>query len=367
MDHDDGTFETAFREARNALNPDHFSPEWRGLVQQLKAAMTDQGFHPGRAGLLALLDSRLKTPLRGERPAYDDGWISPDVAGQIHHLASAIPDLLPALSGGRVRDLGRVADQLGAFVLLKSVKLLRHAGARQAWLVSLPDAFTLWPADAFKSVAPDRWTQLLDDSRDRQLSPLQHEAIADACSLALQWCQRAVYELSWAPHRQQARFYVEQWFTGPHADERESLDLMQYLQYQFKRMVSALAEGNVIFVHDHPFHRRCSRDSCFCGVGHAFVSLAESLRVVNLANLPVESSFHAMPLRSCLALVIVHELSHSIAKTRDFSYGWEFGLKPYGQYRLTADECRDNADNWAYFAAHCSWHLSQAEYQHVWR
>jgi len=77
------------------------------------------------------------------------------------------------------------------------------------------------------------------------------------------------------------------------------------------------------------------------------------------------------------ARILVHELSHRYAKTKDHSYSW-LGLVPrdtdalkkgndavvnvapnFPTVRaLTLSECMENADTWAYFMADCAGALS---------
>lgn len=78
--------------------------------------------------------------------------------------------------------------------------------------------------------------------------------------------------------------------------------------------------------------------------------------------------------------VLVHELSHLYAKTKDHSYSWQ-GLVPRNMdtlkkgndaavnvepkfpavRTLTFDECKQNADTWAYFMADCAGALSDRD------
>jgi hypothetical protein len=275
-------------------------------------------------------------------------------------------------------DAGAIADASKKRAL--TLKTLRHLyyyesfGKQRIWILSLPNKLRGYPME-FASMAQPAIERVLESS-DEKFDAKEMKDISEAAQMALAWIQKAMVVLG-SSGDLDSRKLIKRWFVpgGSAGEVAKISDVVQTLRPHLQKIASGLKTGSIILL-DSP-HERGSGSGL--EKSEAFVFTKNDLMVVH-----VESAFfsnqNTLTGKTNWARILVHELTHLYAKTADHSYSWQ-GLLPrdgdtlkkgndkavvaapgFPAVRtLTFQECKENADTWAFFIADCASALSDRD------
>lgn len=275
-------------------------------------------------------------------------------------------------------DTGAAADAGKKRVL--ALKTLRHVyyfesfGKQRIWILSLPEALRAYPMD-FQTGGQALVDQVLNADHEK-FDEAAMKNLSEACLTGLAWVQKAM-AVAGAPMTHENRKLFRRWFVpAGTADESAKIErTASSMLPQLQKIASGLKTGEVILT-DSP-QERGSNSSL--EQSEAFVFTENDLIAVH-----VESTFfnggNTLSGKTNWARIIVHELTHAYAKTKDHSYSWQ-GLLPRDTdvlkkgidarlvvnpgwkavRTLTMDQCIENADSWAFFIADCGGALTDSD------
>lgn len=335
----------------------------------------------------------------GAATNYSDDWkaISADldklvISSGFDPKGRRIPDLIRAKVVKGVTEAAALRDganapagEAGAGVdaskkRVLAMKTLRHLyyfesfGKQRVWILSLPNKLRSYPME-FSPAAQPVIEQVLNADNEK-FSAVEMKDISEAAQLGLSWIQKAMTVCS-SPNDLDSRKLIKRWFvTGGGKDESQKIaDVAQTLRPYLQQIAAGLKTGSIILL-DSPQERRTNSD---LEKSEAFVYPNGDLMVIH-----VEAAFfsnqNTLKGKTNWARILVHELSHLYAKTEDHSYSWQ-GLVPRDSdalkkgndaavvaapgfpavRTLTFEECKENADTWAYFIADCAGALADRD------
>jgi hypothetical protein len=260
------------------------------------------------------------------------------------------------------------------------LKTLRHLyyfesfGKQRIWILSLPDALRAYPME-YAAEAQTLIEQVLNADNEKFGASTMKD-LSEAAQTGLAWVHKAMTVVG-APLDHENRKLIRRWFVPADTpDETTKVqNLSTAMRPQLQKIAAGLKAGSVLLT-DAP-HERGSDSKL--EKSEAFVFTENDLIVVH-----VESAFfstsNTLTGKTNWARILVHELSHAYAKTKDHSYSWQ-GLLPrdtdvlkrgidarvaqtpgwQAVRTLTFDECKENADTWAFFIADCAGALSDGD------
>jgi Lysine-specific metallo-endopeptidase len=180
-----------------------------------------------------------------------------------------------------------------------------------------------------------------------------------------------------SPAAHEHRKLFRRWFVpASTADETAKITAFAgVLRSHLLKIAAGLKKGEVILT-DSPHER--GQDSKLEN-SEAFVYTSGDLIAVHVEK-AFFSTANTLTGKVNWARIIVHELSHAYANTKDHSYSWQ-GLLPRDNdafksandrwivlnssfpavRALTMAQCQENADSWAFFLADCGGALSETE------
>ncbi len=261
-----------------------------------------------------------------------------------------------------------------------SLKTLRHLhlkqtfGRQKVWILSLPPELRGFPLDyADKSAGV---VDLVLGTSGERFSEVARKDLSEASQLGLAWVQKAMI-VAGAPMEHEHRKLFRRWFV-PAGTADETAKITSWaatLSSHLTKIAAGLKAGEVILT-DSPYERGTGSS---LEKAEAFVYTADDLIVVY-----VEDAFftgaNTLSGKTNWARILVHELTHAYAKTKDHAYSWQ-GLLPrdddalkvgidarlalnsgFAAVRtLTYDQCITNADSWAFFCADAGGALSDSD------
>ena len=142
-----------------------------------------------------------------------------------------------------------------------------------------------------------------------------------------------------------------------------------------QKIAAGLKSGEVVLT-DAPQERRTGSD---LEKSEAFVFTSNDIIVIYVEN-DFFGAQNTLTGPTNWARILVHELTHAYAKTKDHAYSWQ-GLLPRDDdvfksandtyitrspdfpavRTLTFAQCKENADSWAYFCADAAGALSESD------
>lgn len=364
------TFKAEYDYAREWLKSEQsFSQDWRPLVRNLLALMSDEGFDAGRAS--ALLDLRKKVQqgpgtLLGHRKVTPDRGILEAVGGWSDDAATT-PTAEQKMRAATLK-------------LLSHTYLLNRSGNRKVWVVSLPTELQAWPTDDLNDRASTQIAarQLLR-SHGEIFSEEQKKYLAVSTQQALAWCQRAGIVLASAAQSiagkpgakgSDAVNLVKRWFADPSVTGPELSAYIVKLAAGFKAMIAMLNKGHFVLTDWVPLRTASAQDDLnyLWSEAFTFPSRGEGMDTVY-----IERSFFTHDAGGVVhgqknwTRVVLHELTHLVCGTEDVNIGKpryaHYGIGPHAGFPGSA--AIRNADSWAFFGADCAGVLTEAERNHA--
>jgi hypothetical protein len=261
-----------------------------------------------------------------------------------------------------------------------ALKTVRHLyfyssfGRQKIWILSLPKALKGFPVEY--EGKPAATVDLVLGTGNEKFDQATMKTLGEACQTGLAWVQAAMIVCG-APLEPQNRRLFRRWFV-PAGAANEATKITAWaaaLNTHLIKIASGLKAGEVILT-DSPDERGSGSN---LEKSEAFVFTTNDLITVY-----VEEAFfspkNTLSGKTNWARIMVHELTHAYCKTKDHSYSWQ-GLLPRDDdafktvndtyvtrspgfpavRALTFDQCKDNADSWAFFCADAAGALSETD------
>jgi len=331
--------------------PDKYHADWKAIADDLGKLVVASGFDPKGSGIPALIRAK--------------------VAAGTTEAAT--------LRGGAIAAVSETGGGIDASKKrLLSLKTLRHLyffesfGKQRIWILSLPEDLRAFPME-YKAESQSLIDQVLNAGNEKFGTSTMKD-ITEAAQTGLAWVQKAMVAVS-SPTDQENRKLIRRWFipAGATDEAKKITDLASTMKPQLQKIAAGLKSGSVILT-DSP-HERGSGSSL--ETSEAFVFTNNDLITVHVET-DFFSTGNTLSGKTNWARIIVHELTHAYAKTKDHSYSWQ-GLLPRDTdvlkkgidsrltqnpgwkavRTLTFDECKENADTWAFFIADCAGALKE--------
>jgi len=331
----------------------NYSDDWKAISTELDKLVIASGFDPKGRRVPDLIRAKVAKGI-SEAAALRDGANAP--AGE----AGA------GVEASKKRAL--------AMKTLRHLYFFESFGKQRIWILSLPNKLRGYPME-FSAAAQPVIEQVLN-TNDEKFGKVEMKDISEAAQLGLAWVQKAMAVCS-TPNDLDNRKLIKRWFvTGGSKDESQKIaDVAQTLRPYLQQIAAGLKTGSIILL-DSPHERRTNSD---LEKSEAFVYPNADLMVIHVER-AFFSNQSTLAGKTNWARILVHELSHLYAKTKDHSYSWQ-GLVPrdadalktgndaavvtapnFPAVRaLTFDECKENADTWAYFIADCAGALADRD------
>jgi hypothetical protein len=347
-----------YKEAHDLLvagigSADKYAADWKAISGDLGKLVIDSGFDPKGSGIPDLIRTKV-TQGASESAALRSGANAP------------------------VGETGGGIDASKKRVL--AMKTLRHLyyyesfGKQRIWILSLPAALRAYPMQYAGSEQA-----LIDQvlaAGNEKFGASTMKDISEAAQLGLAWVQKAIVVVS-APFDHENRKLIRRWFmpSGVAEETKKITALAAALLPHLQKIAAGLKTGAVIMT-DSP-HERGSNSGL--EKSEAFVFTQNDLMAVHIEK-EFFSAKNTLTGKTNWARILVHELTHLYAKTKDHSYSWQ-GLVPrdtdvlkkgndaalvaipgFPAVRtLSFEECKENADTWAFFIADCASALSDQD------
>jgi hypothetical protein len=332
---------------------DKYHADWKMISGDLAKLVVDAGFDPKGRGVPDLIRAKVVKGVT-EAAALRDGANAP----------------LGESGGGVDASKKRVL----ALKTLRHLYYYESFGKQRIWILSLPASLPAYPMEysAGDQTLVDR---LLNLSNEKFSASTMND-LSEAAQSGLAWIQKAMM-VAGSPFDAENRKLIRRWFVpaGTANETNKTAALAATLQQHLQKIAAGLKTGAII-VTDSP-HERGSNSSL--ENSEAFVFTEKDLMVVHVEN-GFFSPQNTLSGKVNWARILVHELSHLYAKTKDHSYSWQ-GLVPrdadmlkrgndaavlaipgFPAVRtLTFEECKENADSWAFFIADCAGALSDRD------
>ena len=344
-----------YKKSHDLLNtsiwdPSSYADDWDSIAKGMRTLVTPKGFDP-----------------KGSKTG---GQIRAKVA-----KGSSEADVLRAGAKASRTATGVAANAGNRRAL--ALKTVRHLyffdsfGKQKIWILNLPSDLRAFPMEygAEATALVDQVLNLTGEQFDKKAC----KDLSTACQTGLSWVQDAMI-VAGSPLTSKHKKLFHRWFVPAGTKNEDALitTWASTLMPQLQKIASGLKTGEVILT-DSPHER--GTDSGL-EKSEAFVFNQDDLIVVQ-----IEKGFftgnNTLTGAKNWARIMVHELTHIYAKTKDHSYSWQ-GLLPRDSdvlksandklfaadpkfpvvRTLTLDQCKENADSWAFFIADCAGALS---------
>jgi hypothetical protein len=323
-------FSEAFDAAKDAVTKEKFPADWGDVISKAKGLLAGtDGPDPAKEAALADLRSKL---VDGAKPGNGKPGAKP--GAQI--VAAS-------------KDTSTISVQRAATLkMLKHLHLAGQSGSQTLWVYSPPKAYTRWVFDEIDGLAEQAMQGKLDD--EGELYTLEHRKVmAEALVQATKVCGKVQAELGVKPGSSgvdaKTTALVQKWFFGDTAPSKEDMEAaVAKLRTGFRDIAAACGDGKVIFSDEPVYRAKPGKWANF-----AMIKSSEKMMVLYMMKGFLDEAGKPKAAERWLCVeTIIHELSHKVVKTDDYTYDYQ-GLKPGGE-KFAAGAGLDNADSWGYFA-----------------
>lgn len=318
---------------------------WGKLVPKLREVAGESGFdpiaHQALNRLREALDAAAKKSI--DEATFLSRGAALDTSGSANAMASA-------------EEVSRSA----------ALKLLRHTyhHARRhnhrLWIVSLPESYTQWPHKYLVGSRLQLVTRLA--AGNERFSAGERIHISDATQRGLRWVHKAQLALDDLTDGARGLRLLKRWF----ADEDTTVEQLRNfadtaLKPGLKKIAPKMSGGSLVVTDFVPIRASEDAGDKKTAASNAFVTTADSMDVIY-----IEKPFFTHSASSVFqkderhwARIMVHEMTHREAATKDHRYGWK-GIKPAKGVFSSAD-AMENADSWALFVANAAGAMSKTD------
>jgi hypothetical protein len=249
-----------------------------------------------------------------------------------------------------------VIKRVAALDMLRHLWLLKRTGSHKLWVLSLPDGYRDWPEADLTGKDWDGVSARLNDTTSH-FSTDDRKHLSEATMHGLVWVKKAMIVTA-SPTKKAHLKILRRWFADAHSTDDDMKAAAATLHAGLKKIV-AVIKSTFLLITDMPLDRGKAETANV----NAFVFSDEKIEVIY-----VEPAFFSnrdmFKGQKNWTRIVVHELTHRQAKTKDYRYRHHTsGLKPdAADANFDAAKALDNADSWAMFCMDCAGQMVESDY-----
>jgi hypothetical protein len=235
---------------------------------------------------------------------------------------------------------------------------LRKRGNQKVWIVSLPKSYNTW-SDRYLNCGPVELISRMD-AGDEQFDADQRGHISNAAQTGLSWTLKAQTVLTNVKAGSTGLTLLRRWFGDETTTDDQLRAFAPKLLDGLKKIAFKLSAGSLVVTDFVPIRASTDANDMKMSGSNAFVGPD------NQDTVYIEPPFFARNANNVFqsdaqhwARIMVHELSHREAKTKDKRYGWN-GIRP-ATSTLPHTNAIVNADSWAIFVADAAGAMSAGD------
>jgi hypothetical protein len=308
---------------------------WATLVPSLRALVAGVHFDEAHATSLDGLRKAASGAARAKTGATSEGAFLAGGAGLAGTISPTQLDPAAVL-------------RCAALKTLRHTYFLRKRGNQKVWIVALPKSFTQWSDRYLNCGAIDLIPRM--DAADEQFDVKQRKNIADAALMGLRWTLKAQAALADLGPKGKGLALLRRWFADEATTDDQLKAFAPTLLEGLKKIAFKLSAGSLIVTDFVPIRGSTAPNEVKILASNAFVGPDAKDTIY------IEPPFFQRGAKNVFqsdshhwARIMVHELSHREARTKDKRYGWN-GIRPAAATLPHADAII-NADSWAIFVA----------------
>ena len=248
-----------------------------------------------------------------------------------------------------------------------AVKLLRHTyhhtrrHSHKMWIVSLPEAFSQWPHNYLKCTGQELVVRLGADHE--RFSPSDRAHLSTATQRGLAWVHKSQVLMDHLGAGSRGLRVLKRWFADADTtDDQLRTFATGTLVPGLKKIATKMSCGSLIVTDFVPIrHSTDAGDKKIAGANafvwadkHDVVYIEKPFFTHNAISVFQKDERH-------WARIMVHEMTHREAKTKDNRYGWA-GIQP-SKAVFNSAAAMNNADSWALFTANAAGAMSNSDIQ----
>jgi hypothetical protein len=315
--------------------------EWAPVATAARQLVVEDGFDVTKYDVCVSLRKKLDAARKkGSNPAAT--------------VAAAAAVKVPVPGAGVVAgaDIKRIA----AMEMVRHLWLLKKSGSHRVWVLSLPNSYRDWPEADLAGKDFDAISGRLND-KSSHFGVRDRKHLSSATQEGLKWVMKAMIVAA-DPGQAKHMAIIKRWFADANSSNDDMIAAAATLSEGLKKIAACIQSTFLLFV-DMPKDRG---DATRARV-NAFVFSDEKIDVVYVEAAFFSNADLFKDLKNWTRIV-VHELSHREAKTKDHRYRHHAkGLKPdAGDANFSATKALDNADSWAMFCMDCAGRMSKGDY-----
>ncbi len=320
--------------------------DWKSPVDNARLLVVADGYNVDKYKVCETLRDKVASATRKNRTQPVDTLLT--AAGVIS---------LPT-SGKKSIPAG-VAKRVAVLDTLRHLWLLKKSGSHKLWVLSLPEGYRDWPEPALAGKDYDGIGTLLNDDTSH-FSADDRKHLSEATQHGLSWVKKAMI-VAGSPDKPKHKTILKRWFADANSKDADLKAAAATLNEGLKKIAERI-KSTFLLITDMPL----DRSNAATANVNAFVFSDEKIDVIY-----VEPAFFSnrdmFKGQKNWTRIVVHELSHRVAKTKDHRYRHHSaGLKPdAGDAKFTAAQALDNADSWAMFCMDCAGQMIDADYTRV--
>lgn len=322
------------------------SGDWKSTINNARLLVTADGFNVDKYKACESIRERVSTAQTKSNTKPAATMLT---AAGVTSLPSTGSKSIPA----------SVAKRVAALESLRHLWLLKKSGSHKLWVLSLPESYRDWPeADLAGKDYDGIGTRLNDQTSHFSEEDRKH--LSEATQHGLNWVKKAMIVAS-SPDKKKHAAIIKRWFADANSTDADMTTAAATLNAGLKKIAERI-KSTFLLITDMPMDRS---NPATANV-NAFVFSDEKIDVIY-----VEPAFFSnrdmFKGQKNWTRIIVHELSHRVAKTKDHRYRHHSaGLKPdAGDANFNAAKALDNADSWAMFCMDCAGQMVDSDYTKV--
>ncbi|WP_234197451.1 MULTISPECIES: M35 family metallo-endopeptidase [Pseudacidovorax] len=321
------------------------STDWVGVISDSRAVVTARGYNTDKYAACESLRSRVKA---GAKKSVKPVATMMTAAG-VTSLPSAGSKAIPA----------GVSKRVAALEMLRHLWMVKKSGSHKLWVLSLPEAYKDWPAEALKGKDYDALGHIVNDESSH-FSAEDRKHLGQSSQNGLRWIQKAMVVCT-SPDKKKHMAILRRWFADANTKDEDLKAVAATLNEGLKGMAASI-RSNFLLIADMPK----DRGSDSSRRTNAFVFSNEAIDVIYVEGAFFGKNDTFQGLKNWTRIV-VHELSHRVAKTADHRYRHHAkGLKPdAADPNFTGAKAQANADSWAMFCMDCAGEMTKGDYTKV--
>lgn len=319
--------------------------EWIGTITDARAAVVADGYSTDKYTVCETIRSRVKAASKK------------NVKPVATLMTAAGVTSLPS-TGSKVIPAG-VSKRVAALDTLRHLWLVKKSGSHKLWVLSLPESYRDWPVAALHGKDYDGIGALVNDDSSH-FSEDDRKHLSQATQTGLRWIQKAMIVCG-DPAKKKHLEILKRWFADSTSTDEDMKKAAATLNDGLKGMAASI-RSNFLLIADMPKDRGTDDAKST----NAFVFSDEKVDVIYVEGAFFGKSDTFKGLKNWTRIV-VHELSHRVAKTDDHRYRHHVsGLKPdSADPNFNAAKALNNADSWAMFCMDCAGEMTHGDYTKV--